>query len=298
MIVFSNVSKQFFNDTFGVKNMSFAIEPGELVMITGRTGSGKTTLMRLMTREYDPSEGEVYFESQPLSEMSSADIPLHRRRIGVVFQDYRLLPESNVWENVALPLMIAGKTDEEIEERVTDLLELVELSDKADLFPRELSGGEAQRVGIARALATAPPVIFADEPTGNLDKDTAKSIVKLLKKINELGTTVFLATHDLTVMDELKHARRIELNDGQIEKDSDEKPINVPAKTQEKQEKAETIIENLEDNNENKDNSKEDKEESVEKVEIENLDDEKDDEKKDDSDDKKDKKSKKKAKKK
>ena len=165
MIVFDKVSKKFFNDTFGVKEVSFEIDPGELILITGPTGSGKTTLMRLITKEYLPSAGEVIFDGTPLAEIVGASLPLHRRRIGVVFQDYRLLPESNVWENVALPLLIAGKSDAQVEERVTDLLELVKLENKAELFPKELSGGEAQRVSIARAIAVAPPVLFADEPS-------------------------------------------------------------------------------------------------------------------------------------
>lgn len=216
MIVFDKVSKQFFNDSFGVKEVSFEIEPGELVLITGPTGAGKTTLMRLLTKEYDPSEGEIIFNDTPLATIKRSKIPLHRRKIGVVFQDYRLLPESNVWENMALPLMIAGKSSNQIEKRVTDLLKLVKLESKADLFPREISGGEAQRVSIARALATAPTILFADEPTGNLDQETSKNIAKLLKKINELGTTVLVSTHDAIVLKELEEAHHLELENGEL----------------------------------------------------------------------------------
>ncbi|MBU1967488.1 ATP-binding cassette domain-containing protein [Patescibacteria group bacterium] len=220
MIVFDKVSKKFFNDTFGVREVSFAIDEGELVLITGPTGSGKTTIMRLITKEYLPTEGQIIFNDIDLEKIKPSLLPKHRRKIGVIFQDYRLLPESNVWENVALPLFIVGKSQQKIEERVTDLLRLVHLENKADLFPRELSGGEAQRVGIARALATAPAVIFADEPTGNLDKDATRSIIRLLKKINELGTTVLLATHDVVVLNDLKDVRTIELNNGELVSDS------------------------------------------------------------------------------
>ncbi len=249
MIIFDKVSKKFFNDTYGVKEISFEIDPGELVLITGPTGSGKTTVMRLITKEYLPSEGQILFEGISLEEMKSALLPQHRRRIGVVFQDYRLLQESNVWENVALPLLIAGKLESQIEERVTDLLKLVKLENKAELFPRELSGGEAQRVSIARALATAPPVLFADEPTGNLDKDSSLAIVKLLKKINELGTTVLVSTHDVVVLDLMNDVRRLELKNGELILDTQRKRGKTEKKKTEKKQppKPEEKIEKLED---------------------------------------------------
>lgn len=230
MIVFDKVSKKFFNDSYGVKEVSFEVNDGELVLITGPTGSGKTTLMRLITKEFEPNGGQVLFNDLDLEEIKPALLPDHRRKIGVIFQDYRLLPESNVWENIALPLLIAGKNQDKIEERVTDLLRLVHLEEKADLFPRELSGGEAQRVSIARALATAPKVIFADEPTGNLDKDTSQAIIRLLKKINQLGTTVLLATHDVVVLDDLVDERKIELKNGRLITDSQERKITKKLK--------------------------------------------------------------------
>jgi cell division transport system ATP-binding protein len=167
-----------------------------------------------------PSAGEITFEDTRLSDISRSKIHLHRRKIGVVFQDYKLLSELNVWENIALALNIIGKSQEEIETRVTDLLRLVNITEKAFLFPSQLSGGEAQRVSIARALATGPSVIFADEPTGNLDPETSLSIAKLLKKINELGTTVLFATHDVSVLNALPNERHFHLDNGVLVEDS------------------------------------------------------------------------------
>lgn len=224
-IIFDAVTKQFGPVSTALADVSFAIDPGELVLITGPSGSGKTTLMRLLIREYTPESGEVYWGDQPLSELRSGQVPYHRRQIGVVFQDYKLLPELNIWENIALPLSIIGKDQEETESRVTDLLKLVGLEDKAYAFPSQLSGGEAQRVSIARALATGPSVIFADEPTGNLDPVASLEIVRLLRQINKLGTTVILATHDSVVLEFLKSERRIALAKGSLEKDSAPKPI-------------------------------------------------------------------------
>lgn len=220
MIKFSAVTKQFGADFSGLFDVNFSIEPGEMLFITGPSGSGKTTLMRLLTKEYVPSSGEIEFEGVPLSAIKERDLHHHRRKIGVVFQDYRLLPELNVWENIALPLSIIGKPQHEIEERVTDLLKLVQLTSKAALFPRQLSGGEAQRISIARALAIAPSVICADEPTGNLDRDTATSIAHLLHTINKLGTTVLFATHDPHIISLFADLRRIHLDEGKVVNDT------------------------------------------------------------------------------
>lgn len=220
MIVFSSVSKQFLPDTYALKDVSFEINPGELVLLTGPSGSGKTTLMRLLTKEYAPTSGEIFFHNINLNDIKNSQVHEHRRKIGVVFQDYKLIPELNVWENIALPLSIIGKSESEIEERVTDLLELVSLTDKALHFPKQLSGGEAQRISIARALSTAPAIIFADEPTGNLDKDNSLQIAKLLTKINELGTTIVFATHDHDVLDILNGERHIVLEQGKLKSDT------------------------------------------------------------------------------
>lgn len=219
MISFNSVTKAFGDDSVALQDVSFTIEPGELVVVTGPSGSGKTTLMRLLTKEYEPTSGEIIFNDQSLSDIKGSKVHQLRRQIGVVFQDYKLLPELNVWENIALSLYIIGQKQDEIEQRVTDLLRLISLDDKPFLFPSQLSGGEAQRVSIARALATAPSVIFADEPTGNLDAETSASIARLLQKINKLGTTVLIATHDTGVLDLMKEERHIRLEHGQLVKD-------------------------------------------------------------------------------
>ena len=234
MIVFSSVSKSFADNKTAIVNLDLEIQEGDLVVITGPSGAGKTTLMKLLIREYLPTSGEITFDNQSLSKLKKAEVPNLRRKIGVVFQDYKLIEEMNVWENIALPLYICNKKEEEIESRVTDLLNLIGLADRAMHFPKQLSGGEAQRVSIARALATSPKVIFADEPTGNLDSEASIKITKLLKKINELGTTLLFATHDQLVLDELDKEKVIHLEkkeSAEAETDSERE------KVKEKQEK-------------------------------------------------------------
>lgn len=211
MIVFSSVSKSFADEPTAILDLNLEINEGDLVVITGSSGVGKTTLMKLLIKEYSPTSGEITFENRPLSQFKKSEIPALRRQIGVVFQDYKLIEEMNVWENIALPLYISNKKEDEIESRVTDLLNLIGLADKAMQFPRQLSGGEAQRVSIARALSTGPKLIFADEPTGNLDREATIKITRLLRKINELGTTLLFATHDQLVLDELKKEKVIHL---------------------------------------------------------------------------------------
>ncbi len=233
MIKFISVTKQFPPNTIAVSDLSFEIESGELVLLTGPSGCGKTTIMKLLTREYLANQGQVIFtknfyedldqEEIDIKEIKESKLHKHKRKIGVVFQDYKLLPELNVWENIALPLAIIGKSQTEIEQRVTDLLTLVSLTDKALLFPKQLSGGEAQRISIARALSTGPTLIFADEPTGNLDKETSLEIAKLINKINSLGTTIILATHDHDVIDLLNKARHISLEKGKVKLDTKQK---------------------------------------------------------------------------
>lgn len=236
IIAFKTVTQQFPNGTVAFSNLTFTVDPGEAVLITGPSGSGKTTIMRLLIGEYQPTKGEILFEDQPLSKAYRHHLHLHRRQVGVVFQDYKLIEELNVWENIALPLFIKGECQDTVEERVTDLLKLVELTDKALVFPKQLSGGEAQRISIARALANSPKVIFADEPTGNLDIDNSRHILKLLTKINKLGTTLILATHDPVIIDELD-AKRIDLADYH----QDETPEELKEETEPKKDKAKKI---------------------------------------------------------
>lgn len=245
IIVFKTVTQQFPNGTVAFRNLDFSVDSGETVLITGPSGSGKTTIMRLLIGEYQPTKGEILFEDKPLSKAYRNRLHLHRRQVGVVFQDYKLIEELNVWENIALPLFIKGERQNTIEERVTDLLKLVELTDKALVFPRQLSGGEAQRISIARALANSPKVIFADEPTGNLDEDNSKHIIKILTKINQLGTTLILATHDPVIIDEIK-AKRIDLSDYHQEEILEELKKELEPKT-EKAKKIEIMDDDKED---------------------------------------------------
>ena len=228
MIKFTSVSKYFPPDSYAVNDISFDIDDGELVLLTGPSGSGKTTIMKLLTREHLATSGDIFFADKNINEIKQSQIHEHKRKIGVIFQDYKLLPELNIWENIALPLSIIGKKQEEIEQRVTDLLTLISLTDKAFLFPKQLSGGEAQRISIARALSTGPTIIFADEPTGNLDRETALEIGKLLQKINSFGTTIILATHDHDIMELFKGVRQIELEKGKIKKDTKPKKESKP----------------------------------------------------------------------
>ena len=226
MITFQSVTKRFGEMPPALEDVSFHVEPGEFVFLTGPSGSGKTTLLKILIKEYIPTEGDVEFQGKLLSKMKGSQIHNHRRSIGVVFQDYRLLSDLNVWENIALALQIAGKKQAEIEERVTDLLELVQLTDHAYHFPAQLSGGESQRIGIARALATAPALLLADEPTGNLDPQNSMMIARLFDRINQLGTTVILATHDESILNSFKH-RKILLEKGKLMKDSGGKKVEI-----------------------------------------------------------------------
>ncbi len=205
MIIFENVTKDFGVGEPALRNVTFAINPGEFVVLTGHSGAGKTTIARLLTKEYTPTEGSIIFDGTDLSTINRGHIHHHRRRIGVVYQDYKLLPDLTVGENIALALHIIGKKKDEIQQRIQDLLHLVQLPEKEHLFPSQLSGGEAQRISIARALATAPAVLFADEPTGNLDSETAGVIVQILKKVNEVGTTIIMATHDNLTIGDTSH---------------------------------------------------------------------------------------------
>jgi cell division transport system ATP-binding protein len=216
MIKFEQVSKQFSKNVFGINNVSFNLNKGELVFLTGQSGSGKSTIFKLITKEYNSNNGKIYFNDIEVNKLKKRKIPLLRQKIGVIFQDYRLIPDMSVWENIALPLYIQRKNKSEIKERIRDLLKLVELEKKMFFFPAELSGGEIQKVALARSLTLSPELILADEPTGNLDETNALKISKMLEKINKMGTTIFFITHDLSLMEKIEHHRHIELKDGQI----------------------------------------------------------------------------------
>lgn len=223
MIDFVNVTKIFQPDKTALDQVSFSIDQGEFVFMTGHSGSGKTTLLRLFLRELKPTEGKICFNEQDLSELSNRKVAQHRQKVGVVFQDYKLLDDLTVWENIALPLIIARQSHAEIENRITELLKMLKLSGRENDFPVQLSGGEAQRVSLARALSVAPKVIFADEPTGNLDEENGETICTLLKAINKYGTTVVFATHNLSFIGKNPSARRLEFDNGKLVNDSSPK---------------------------------------------------------------------------
>lgn len=195
MIHFSNVTK-FYEKQAAIKNITFSIEKGEMVFMTGPSGAGKSTILKIIYLSEKPDEGSVTIAEWDLSKLKESSIPFLRRNIGVVFQDSRLLDNRNVFDNVAIALRIRGMLDSEIQEWVMEILKMVNLRHKADSFPRALSGGEQQRVVIARAIVGEPTILLADEPTGNLDPDTASGIARLFKEINARGTTIVIATHN------------------------------------------------------------------------------------------------------
>ena len=221
MIHFQNVSKNYSNNTIhaALTDVNFKIIPREFVSIVGRSGAGKSTLIKLLIGEEQPSKGRVIFGHYDVSNLKPKQLPEMRRHIGVVFQDFKLLPTKTAYENVAFALEVAGRPEREIEDLVEESLDLVDLSDKADNFPNELSGGEKQRVAIARAMVNRPDVIVADEPTGNLDPFNSLGIINLLQQINQLGTTVLLATHNKEVVNQLGR-RVILLENGRLMRDA------------------------------------------------------------------------------
>lgn len=218
MIRFSNVTKTYPPNTHALLRVSLHIKSGEFVSIVGQSGSGKTTLAKLLFAEEKPTHGEITIGDWAIHDMYSWQIPELRRQIGVVFQDYKLLQRKTVYENIAFALQVAAETRSRIAEIVPQVLKIVGLSDKRERYPRQLSGGEQQRVSIARALVHRPKILVADEPTGNLDTIHAHEIIELLKKINEYGTTVVLVTHDRDIVNSLKK-RVITLADGRVVSD-------------------------------------------------------------------------------
>ena len=218
MIEFKNVSKTYSTGTEAVNNASFKIEKGDFSFLVGASGSGKSTLIKLILKEEEPTAGNIIINGKDTTFLKPKRIPYLRRSMGVVFQDFRLLPDKTVYENVAFAMNIVKATPKHIRRQVPMVLSLVGLSNKAKVFPDELSGGEQQRVALARALVNNPSMIIADEPTGNLDPETAWDIMSLLNEINLRGTTVVIATHAKDIVNRMKR-RVIEIEDGNIIRD-------------------------------------------------------------------------------
>lgn len=217
MIYFENVNKEYKGHKI-LDSVNITIEKGELVSIVGHSGAGKTSLIKLILGEEKPTEGQVSFQSKAVHKLKGSSLNEYRRKIGIVFQDFRLLPNKTAYENIAFAMEAAGKTDHEIKMDVPHVLDLVDLKDKMHSFPHELSGGEKQRVAIARAIVNRPEIIIADEPTGNLDPVNTYDIVQIFKKINDLGTTVILTTHNKGVIDNLGK-RVITMDGGKVSRD-------------------------------------------------------------------------------
>ncbi|MEI8126908.1 MAG: cell division ATP-binding protein FtsE [Actinomycetota bacterium] len=218
MIRFENVTKTYKNGTIALKDVTLDIEKGEFVFLVGSSGSGKTTFLRLLLREETPDIGRILEAGRDIGQQKKRRVPYLRRNIGCVFQDFRLLPNKTVFENVAFALEVIGRPRSTIESQVPQILELVGLTDKANNLPNELSGGEQQRVAVARAFVNRPLILLADEPTGNLDPTNSEAIMNLLERINRTGTTVIMATHDKALVDRMRR-RVLELDKGELIRD-------------------------------------------------------------------------------
>ena len=220
MIRLDNVTKTYKESVKALADISLEIGKGEFVFVVGPSGSGKSTLIRLLLKEEEPTRGEIYVAGKNIGRLSPWKVPFLRRNLGTVFQDFKLLPDKTVFENVGFALEVIGKPKHVVDTRVPEALELVGLRAKLGNFPDELSGGEQQRVSIARAFVNRPPILLADEPTGNLDPATSVEIMKLLDRINRIGTTVIMATHDNAIVDAMRR-RVIELENGKVVRDQD-----------------------------------------------------------------------------
>jgi cell division transport system ATP-binding protein len=220
LIELKGVSKTYPNGTVALRDVNLKVEKGEFVFLVGPSGSGKSTLVKLLLKEEDVTEGEVYVNGYDVSSMTRSEIPYLRRSLGFVFQDFRLLPNKTVYENVSFAMIITEALPKEIRRQVPMALALVGLSRKANMYPHQLSGGEQQRVALARALANNPALLIADEPTGNLDPETSWEIMKLLSEVNHRGTTVIVATHEKSIVDEMKK-RVVSISKGLIVRDQE-----------------------------------------------------------------------------
>jgi cell division transport system ATP-binding protein len=218
VITVQHVTKTYKNGVIALDDVTVEIEKGEFVFIVGTSGSGKSTFIRLLLKEEEASKGDIHVAGKHLAKLSPWKVPYLRRNIGTVFQDFKLLQDKTVFENVGFALEVIGKPKHVIDQRVPEILELVGLGDKLNNYPDELSGGEQQRVSIARACVNRPLVLLADEPTGNLDPSTSVEIMRLLDRVNRIGTTVVMATHDQAIVDAMRR-RVIELDDGKVVRD-------------------------------------------------------------------------------
>jgi cell division transport system ATP-binding protein len=218
MILFDNVTKVYEPDVTALDSVSFAIDKGEFVFVVGASGSGKTTLVRLLLKELEPSEGKIILGGRDLGRLRRSKVPQLRRNIGCVFQDFKLLPSRTAAENVAYALKVQGESRASIRRKVPEVMTMVGLASKMNSLPDELSGGEQQRVSIARAVVNHPPLLVCDEPTGNLDPDTSVGIMQLLYRINRAGTTILMVTHDREMVDKMRK-RVIALDDGRLARD-------------------------------------------------------------------------------
>jgi cell division transport system ATP-binding protein len=218
MIVFESVRKVYEPDVVALNDVSFHIDKGEFVFIVGASGSGKSTLIRLLLKELEPTSGKIVVGGRDLTHLKRSKVPMLRRNVGCVFQDFKLLPRRTAAENVAYALKVQGESRASIRRKVPEVLSMVGLSHKTNSLPEELSGGEQQRVSIARAFVNHPPLLVCDEPTGNLDPDTSVGIMQLLYRINRAGTTVVMATHDREMVDKMRR-RVIQLEDGRVVRD-------------------------------------------------------------------------------
>lgn len=218
MIYFDNVTKVYDNDTVALEGVNLGIDSGEFVFLVGASGSGKSTMVRLILKDLEPSGGAITVGGVKLAGVPRRFLPMHRRAIGCVFQDFKLLPNKTAAENVAYAMEVTGQKRRAIRTKVPQILDLVGLSGKRDRYPGQLSGGEQQRVSIARAFVSQPPILVADEPTGNLDPDTSVGIMQLLHRINRIGTTVLVATHDKEMVDVMRK-RVVALEDGRVVRD-------------------------------------------------------------------------------
>ncbi|BAK95070.1 cell division protein FtsE [Tetragenococcus halophilus subsp. halophilus] len=221
MIEMKDVTKKYSNGTAAIRGLSISIDQGEFVYVVGPSGAGKSTFVKLIYREEKPTSGDLQIADYDLMKIKNREVPYLRREIGVVFQDYKLLERKTVYENVAYAMQVIGRRPREVKKRVNDVLEMVGLKHKARVFPNQLSGGEQQRVSIARAIVNTPQVLIADEPTGNLDPEISWEIMRLLDRINAQGTTVVMATHNRTIVNTIRH-RVIAIENGKIIRDQAE----------------------------------------------------------------------------